>query len=382
MTVFKTFLKVLKKNKGIVIMYTAILLGFGTFNMQANKTSTTFEARKPDIVIINNDKEEGITKDLIKYIKENSDTPDVENSEDAINDALFYEEASLVVYIPENFNQDFLSGKKPEIKVKKATSYYASFAEMMLQRYIKVANIYRENIQDENELISKINDTLKEETKTELTSKLDTTGLSKAATYYNFANYSFLACLIYIICLVLSAFNETNVKKRTIISSCNYKKHNRILLLSNMLYSLVLWAFYVIVSFIILGDVMTSVHGIAMILNSLVFVICATALSFLVGSIVKNKDAIGGVVNVVGLGSSFLCGAFVPAEWLPDTVKTIAHILPSYYYINSNDIITGLEEVNMTTLSPVFVNAGIMLGFTAVFIVLANIVTKKKRKIG
>ena len=253
---------------------------------------------------------------------------------------------------------------------------------MILQRYIKVANLYQENITDENELISKINETLNKKTNTEITTKLDTTGLSRASRYFNFASYSFLACLIYVICLVLTTFNEENIKKRTIISSFNYKKHNRILLLANMLYAFVLWVIYAIMSFVLIGDVMQSLNGLIMIVNSFVFVICATALSFFIGSLIKNKNIIGGIVNVVALGSSFLCGAFVPTQWLPDFVKTIAHILPTYYYINVNDTLSELEELNFDTLMPIFINMGIVLGFAVVFIVLANLVARKKRKIG
>lgn len=382
MTVFKTFLQILKKNKGMVILYTVLLLVFGNINMQSNDNNMSFEASKPNIVIVNQDEEKGITADLIKYIKDNSETPDIELDEESINDAVFYEEANLVVYIPENYNNDFLSGKKPELKIKKSTSYYSSYGEMILKRYIKVANIYQESITDESELISKINETLDNKTKTEITTKLDTTSLSRASRYFNFASYSFLACLIYVICLILTTFNEENIKKRTVISSFSYKKHNRILLLANMLYALVLWAIYAIMSFVLIGDIMQSIHGLIMIINSLVFVICATSLSFFIGSLVKNKNTIGGIVNVVALGSSFLCGAFVPAQWLPDFVKTIAHILPTYYYINANDTIVELEELNSDTLMPIFSNMGIVLGFAVLFIVLANLVAKKKRKIG
>ena len=134
--------------------------------------------------------------------------------------------------------------------------------------------------------------------------------------------------------------------------------------------------------FVLIGDVMQSLNGLIMIVNSFVFVICATALSFFIGSLIKNKNIIGGIVNVVALGSSFLCGAFVPTQWLPDFVKTIAHILPTYYYINVNDTLSELEELNFDTLMPIFINMGIVLGFAVVFIVLANLVARKKRKIG
>lgn len=381
MTVFKTFLQVLKKNKFIVIMYTVILLIFANFSMQSSQNSTNFEASKPTVFIVNEDKEEGLTKDFVKYIKEKCDIAEIENSKEAIDDALFYEEVSLVVYIPQNFNEDFMDGKEPEITIKKRDSYYGSLAEMLLQRYIKVAKIYQKSITSEEELVSKINETVSKDVETELTTKLDTSALSKASHYYSFASYSFLACLIYIICLILSTFNEEKVRKRTTISSYNYKKFNRILLLGNSLYALVLWVIYVGMSFVFVGETMVSLNGLLFIANSFIFVICATSLAFFIGNFVKNKDSISGIVNVVGLGSSFLCGAFVPQEWLPDFVNAIGHIFPTYYYISANEVIAKTEEFNMETLMPVITNAGIVIGFSALFVILTNIVTRKKRKV-
>lgn len=381
MTVFKTFLQVLKKNKFIVIMYTVILLIFGNFSMQSNQSSTNFEASKPTVFIVNEDKEEGITKDFIKYIKEKCNMAEIENSKEAIDDALFYEDLSLAVYIPQGFGKDFMEGKEPEITIKKRDSYYGSLAEMLLQRYIKVATIYQKNIKNEDELVAKINETISKDIETEVTTKIDTSALTKAARYYNFSSYSFLACLIYIISLIISTFNEEKVQKRTTISSYNYKKFNRILLLGNSLYAFVLWILYVVMSFVFVGPTMASINGLLFIANSFIFVICATTLAFFIANFVKNKDSINGIVNVIGLGSSFLCGAFIPQEWLPETVKIIGHVFPTYYFITGNETIAKLEKFNIDTLMPVIVNAGIVIAFSVVFVILTNLVTKKRRKV-
>lgn len=382
MTVFKTFLKILNKNKFIIILYTLFLIFFGGFNMQTSENNTNFVASKPDIMIVNYDEEKGITKDLIKYIEENSNVVDLKNNEDAINDALFYRDVNYVIYIPKNYNKDFMDGKNPEIEIKSTGDYQSSFAEMLLSRYIKVANIYQKSINSEEELINKINETLSKKSEVEITSKLDTNILSKATFYYNFANYSIMACLIYVICLILASFKDIKIQKRTIISSTNYKTLNRQLLLSNSLFSIILWMIYVVLSFILVGDIMFSIHGIFYLINSFVFTICATTIALFIGNIVSNKNAISGIVNVIALGSSFLCGAFVPMEWLPDGVIKIAHILPSYYYISSNEILKTLEIINFDTIKPILLNIIIILSFSIVFIILTNIVSKRKQKIG
>ena len=80
-------------------------------------------------------------------------------------------------------------------------------------------------------------------------------------------------------------------------------------------------------------------------------------------------------------GSSFLCGAFVPVEWLPDTILKIAQILPSYWYIQTNEYIKVLEIINFETLKPILINIGVVLLFSLFFIIVTNIITKKTRKI-
>ena len=382
MTVFKTFLKILNKNKFIIILYTLFLIFFGGFNMQTSESNINFVASKPDIMIVNYDEEKGITKDLIKYIEENSNVVDLKNNEDAINDALFYRDVNYVIYIPKNYNKDFMDGKNPEIEIKSTGDYQSSFAEMLLSRYIKVANIYQKSINSEEELISKINETLSKKSEVEITSKLDTNILSKATFYYNFANYSIMACLIYVICLILASFKDIKIQKRTIISSTNYKTLNRQLLLSNSLFSIILWMTYVVLSFVLVGNIMFSIHGIFYLINSFVFTICATTIALFIGNIASNKNAISGIVNVIALGSSFLCGAFVPMEWLPEAVIKIAHILPSYYYISNNEILKTLEIINFNTIKPILLNIIIILSFSIIFIILTNIVSKRKQKIG
>ena len=381
MIIFKTFLKVLNKCKAPIIMYTVFLIFFGGFNMQTSDNSINFVASKPDILIVNEDVEEGITKNLIEYINNNSNIIDIKDDEEARNDALFYRDVNYIIYIPKNFNRDFLDNKDPKIEIKSTGDYQSSLAEMMLERYIKVANMYKDTYGDETELIEKINDTLSKEAQVKITSKLDTKKLDKATFYYNFTNYCILAGCIYVICLILSSFKNENINKRTIISSMNYKEYNRKLLISNSLFAIVLWIFYVLLSFILVGDIMFTAHGVIYIINSFIFTICAVTIAFLLGNIVTNKNAVNGIVNVIALGSSFLCGAFVPAEMLPDAVLKIAHVLPSYWFIRTNEALKTLEVFNFETLKPLIMNMGIIVLFSLLFVIITNIVSSKKRKI-
>ena len=376
MTIFKTYLKILNKNKFTVILYTVILLAFGGMNLKTKDNNMNFQAVKPDIMIINKDEEKGITKDLIDYLKENCNVIELENNEEKINDALFYREINYVIEIPENYNENL----DKEIITKSTGDYQASYAEMILKRYLETLNIYRAT--NEEDLINKIHETLDKKVEVEITSKLDTDALYGMSFYHNFESYSILACTIYVICLIQSVFNNEKIRKKNIISSTDYKKINKTLLLSNCLYALVVWLFYTLMSFILIGNQMYTTHGIIFIINSLLFTMSATALSFLIGTIITKKEAISGIVNVIALGSSFLCGAFVPVEYLPETVLKIAHIFPTYWYIQNNEITRKLEIINKNTIGPIFINWTVIIIFIIVFIILTNIISKRKQKIG
>ena len=388
MTVFKTFLKVLNRYKGMVILYTVMLIVFGGLNMKSNNQTTDFIATKPSVLIINNDENVGLTKGLIDYISENSDVKNIENNDDSINDALFYREVNYIIYIPENFRRDILSGKNPEILVKSTGDYQANLAEMMVEKYVKLANVYikglyeNESVEKENEIIEKIKNVLNQNTEIQITTQLDTTNLAKLSRYYSFANYTLLAGVIFVICTILSSFRNEMVNKRTIISSTNYKKYNLQLMLANSLFAICLWGLYIIVSFILFGNAMCSLHGLLYGINSFVFVLCTVSIAFLISSLVKSKGAINGIVNVVALGSSFLCGSFVSTQWLPDYVIKIAHILPSYWFIHNNELIQNIEVVNFDSLKIVFINMGIVVLFTIGYVVCSNFVVRRKRVLG
>lgn len=380
MTVFKGFLKVLNKCKGIIILYTAMLLFFGAFSLKTSEENNiNFENTKPDILIINKDENKGITKNLIDYVNKNSNVKHIENNEEKISDALFYRDINIVIYIPNNYREDFLNGLNPEIKIRKTGDYNSSYAEMLLSKYLRVSNTYIKNIKDENELIDKVNDTLTEDTKVTITNKINKSELQKATFYYNFANYSIMAGLIYVVCLILSSFKSEKIRKRTIISSMDYKKYNRILLLSSMLFAFILWLLYVIISFILTKDVMFTLNGIMYMINSFIFTVCALSLAILISNIISDKNAINGIVNVVALGSSFLCGAFVPVEMLPDSVLKVAHILPSYYFIQNNELLENIKLVSLSDLGCLLPNMIMIIMFIIIFVIITNIISRRKR---
>jgi len=380
MIVFNTFWKVIKKYKATVILYTAMLVIFGSTNMQANNKAMTFTNTKPDILIVNNDKDGILTKNLVDYLNKNTNIVKIKDSEEARDDALFYRNVSYIIYIPTSYSKNVLNGINNTLDIKSTNDYNASLAEMILKKYIEVENVYASIYRDEAKIINAINKNLETNSNVEITSKLNTTTMEKTARFYNFASYCIMAVTIYIVCLVLSSFHNEMVNKRIVVSSMNYKKHNRLILGASFAYALIVWILYIVLGIILLGDVMFTIRGLIYVLNTLIFTFVALTLALLISTITNNKNAISGIVNVVALAQAFLCGAFIPTQWLPNSVLTIAHVLPAYWYINTNDILKELETISSTTLKPVIINSIILILFSLIFIILNNIISKKKRQ--
>lgn len=382
MTVFNTFWKVINKYKGTIILFTVMLVTFGGINTTSNNSTVDFTNSKPDIIIVNNSGNNDLTKNLISYLEKNTNVKDVKNTEEARNDALFYREVNYIIYIPKDYQKDVLSGKTPEIDIKTVGDYTSSLAEMLLTRYLKIQSIYAKNISTEQELITVINKNLSKTSEVTITSKVDTTKTSRVSRYFNFASYSAMFIIIFVICMVLSSFHTKTIKKRTIISSMNYKTHNKYLLRASFIYSIIVWLLFMLLGTILFSNTILSLRGLVYALNLFIFIFTSLTLALLLSTLIDNKDAVNGIVNVISLGSAFLCGAFIPTEWLPETVVKISRIFPTYWYVNSNDLLASLQTINMTSLNQVIINMIVMLVFALIFIIINNLVSKKKQIVG
>ncbi len=379
MIVFKTILKILNKLKGLIILYTIMLISVTAIN-QTSSNVDSFEEIKPSVIIVNNDKSESkVTNHFVKYLENHMEVKNIdEHDEEKIDDSLFYRDVSLVVYIPDDFGEDLLGSKDVNVEYKTSGDKGSSYGKMLVQNYFDSFNIYN-NYYNGDELFGKLDNALNLDLNVEVKSKVDTNSLSRMARFFNFLNYAILAGCVYSISMILASLKSENVRKRTIVSSYDYKKYNRIVLASCSIVIIGMWILYMILALIIFKDLFISMNGLWYIINSFVFSLCSLCIGFLIGNITQNKGAISGIVNVVSLGSSFLCGCFVPFEFMPDYVIKIAHIFPTYYFVINNEALKVMDNFSLSSVSPLILNMGIVLIFGVCFVIITNYVSKKKQ---
>lgn len=391
MIVFKTFWRIMKRYWWIVFIYVAILTSLSVINLKTAPV-TDFVDTKPEITIVSQDSSDlatkPFTKNFLDYLSKNTKIIDLKESE--TTDALFYQEISMILYLPKDLESKILSGQKVTLDYRTSGNYTAELSKNLIKRYFELqrteilesknSSKEQSNFLSENseKIISNLNQRLDQSPTVRLASK-NATNLSKIAAFFNFASYTIMAIILYVTCFINASFNKSSVKKRTMVSSLHLKKYNFSLLLANSIFAFSVFALLTTLSFFVLGNIVLTPFFIFEILNILLYTLAALTLAELVSTFNLSRDAVSGVVNLLSLAPAFLSGAFVPTYFLPSFVLTIAHIFPTYWFIDTNNKITTLTEFNFNSFLTILPNLLVLVLFSIIFIVANLVLSKKKR---
>lgn len=392
MIVFKTFWRIMKRYWWIVFIYVAILTSLSVINLKTASV-TDFVDTKPEITIVSQDPSDlatkPFTKNFLNYLSKNTKIIDLKESE--TTDALFYQKISMILYLPEDLESKIISGQKITLDYRTSGNYTAELSKNLIKRYFELqrteilesknSSKEQSNIlsEDSEKIISSLNQRLDQSPTVRLASK-NATNLSKIAAFFNFASYTIMAIILYVTCFINASFNKSPVKKRTMVSSLHLKKYSFSLLLANSIFAFSVFVLLTTLSFFVLGDIVLTPFFIFEILNILLYTLAALTLAELVSTFNLSRDAVSGVVNLLSLAPAFLSGAFVPTYFLPSFVLTIAHIFPTYWFIDTNNKITAMTELNFSSFLTILPNLLVLVLFSIIFI-MANLVLSKKKRI-
>ena len=391
MIVFKTFWRIMKRYWWIVFIYVAILTSLSIINLNVAPVAD-FVDTKPEITIVSQDSSDlatkPFTKNFLDYLSKNTKIINLKESE--TTDALFYQKISMILYLPEDLESKILSGQKVTLDYRTSGNYTAELSKNLIKRYFELqrteilesknSSKEQSNIpsEDSEKIISGLNQRLDQSPTVRLASK-NATNLSKIAAFFNFASYTIMAIILYVTCFINASFNKSSVKKRTMVSSLHLKKYNFSLLLANSIFAFSVFALLTTLSFFVLGNIVLTPFFIFEILNILLYTLAALTLAELVSTFNLSRDAVSGVVNLLSLAPAFLSGAFVPTYFLPSFVLTIAHIFPTYWFIDTNNKITTMTEFSFNSFLTILPNLLVLVLFSIIFIVANLVLSKKKR---
>lgn len=366
MNIFKNYFKIVKVHKYSILLYSAIFIGIAFINSQATSSSSaTFTAMKPTIAYFDESKNE-LSKGLESYLKTIADVVSI--SPQQAEDDLFFSYIQAIVTVESNFDlNDYVEYKS----APGATSDF--LVQQKLNQYLRTVKVYHQSGFSTTESIAKAQATLVKEAEVNLfQSDTDVTQKQYAAFFFNGLNYVLMAQIIIVIGLVTRTFYEETLLKRNEVSSISKVRFNLELIAGHVTMSLLIWLSYMVLSWFFFRNTLTLDTWGLFVLNSSLFLLSIMALAFLMTRVFTTPEAASGGSNVISLGSSFFAGAFVPQSMLPPATLAIGRLLPSFYYIANNDQFVTNPNMNL-----VYQNWFILIGFTAVFLILAIFIKPK-----
>lgn len=391
MKVFKVYFKIIKRNLPMLSIYIIIFMLFAlllTISGTGESTNNFSETRNR-VMIINQDDASPLTAGLIDYLTDKSVIVPPVKSEEAIQDALFYEDAVYILTIPKGFSADFLSGTH-SLALGKQTAPNSTAGvqlDMLIEKYLNEFNLYvkAKGIASADaaaltETAALVKADLQKETDVVWAGAAPQSSITKASYFFNYLPYSLLSIMILAVSSIMQVFAKGDLKKRMQCSPTPATRINIELLLGNLCFAVVVWIFLIILSLILTGTSITDGRMQLLILNALVFSFTALSLSFLLGHLIHGPGAQHSVANVIALGTSFISGVFVPQALLGDTVKYIASFTPTYWYVTAVGDIAALSSFTWAETKTIYTGMLIQFGFAAAFLIVALVLGRQRKR--
>ena len=226
MTVYKGYMKIVKQNKGLILLYLVIFFSI-TMMFQAaagNDIPSNYQAESVKIGIVDNDGGP-LAQGLKNYLEQFHDVSIIENDTAAMQEKLFYRDVEYIIRIPSDFFDTCITNGDKLSVTKVPGSYTSFYVDQQINSFLNNVRTYCAAGFSEEEAAQAA-----EKPSTVKVTLLDTTGTAGTtpsfAYYYRYVPYLFLAILCYVMGNILSAFRKGDLPKRMHASAVSMHRQN------------------------------------------------------------------------------------------------------------------------------------------------------------
>lgn len=322
------------------MMYLLIFFGISiVMSYQGEDTqSGMFKAHSHKLVIFDEDGSE-LSQGMAAYLREGNEEVKIEDDKETIQDELYNRSIHCVIRIPKGYGRSLTEGGeavRPEVQSIPGTIYAETF-KTMTGRYSSIAKAYREGGMDPRQVAKKTAEACQE--KVPVTLAEGGRESSHQVMYYFFAYFPYIFISISVVGIgpILVVFHKKEVRERNICSCYPLQRTNFELYGGMITTEIGFCLCYFLMVFAAMKErtQLFRFQGLMYCLNVFCFMVVTLGIVFLVGEVVKKNSVLNMISNIIALGMCFLCGIFVPLEFLGDSIIKAAHFLPAYWYITS-----------------------------------------------
>lgn len=389
MSHLKLYWKLVKSCRKPLMIYFSIFITvffiYASF-LGDSKQTTIFQEVEPDIVWVDHDQSEA-SNALKSYMQDIAEIKDVGDTKKDHEDALFYGFVSFIVEVPKGFEDNLLAGKDTNIAcTSRPDEVNASMLEMKIESYLSTMYIYHES--DPALKVSQLNEKARQSVDTKLDISMHSNeelNISQTlrSGFFNYASYIFMALTMLSVGLIMTTIFKSNLQKRDLVSPISSNKRNFSLFLANILFGSALWAVFMVVIMFLPNSDMWTLQGFFYGLNLYIYGMLCVSVGFLFSCLLSNKahvgQALNGLTNIVSLGSAFLGGAFVPQSLISESILTISHFIPTYWYVKTNDTLANLNNFNGQQFYDILSYMGIEVLFLIACFMIALLIMRNRK---
>ncbi|MCR5793353.1 MAG: ABC transporter permease [Lachnospiraceae bacterium] len=372
---FKTFFQISKKYIKTCVIYFVIflILMIAMTHLTATEKTSKFTADTVDFTVIDKDHTQA-SQALIDYLSKKHHFVSFDSEDmDSIKDNMYFQMIQYVIMIPEGYEEQLKDGKYEDIithsmRTDSAAGY---FFNQDIDSYFQALSLYHTAGTSLENALNQTEEVLTEIQKNKvevLTFEKSNNGTNPSGYYFQYFAYILIAFMLESMAPILSAFQKRDLAARISCSSMRPRQRSIGIGSGAIAFSVILWVLIVFAGLITGQYRMDTPQTILyMAGNSFIYLLVIVTLTLCVASFHLGGHSLSLVSNVIGLGSSFLCGVFVPLWLLSDNVTQIARFLPTYWYIKNNNMLAGFNG-EAFVLGNYLQNIGLQLLFAVTFL--------------
>lgn len=381
MTVFKCYMKILKQNLGLVFLYLGIFFSVSiVLQMAAQKgEDSLYQTTSIDLGVVNPD-DSLLSSGFVDYLSQIHHVTIMENDPETLQENLFYRNVEYIIQIPADFYKTCIQNGE-SLKVTKVPGSYSSYyVDQQISSYLDTMRTYLAAGFSQEEAITALKSQVHEPV-TKLSSNSVSTDKSPLVYYFRYIPYLFLGALCYTMGYILMAFKKGDIQKRMAASAISSRRQTLEGLLAMGMIGAGLWFLGILGAVLMYRNSFLDSRMLPYyLLNTLLMLIVALSLSYLIGMFINNSDLLSGAANIVSLSMCFLCGVFVPMDVMDKSVLKVSQFLPVYWYEQVNEILSSDISLTSQLQEKVWLGMGIELLFAVVFVFLIMVVSKHRRE--
>ncbi|MCL2372757.1 MAG: ABC transporter permease [Defluviitaleaceae bacterium] len=374
MQTYKTFLKLIMANHVSLIIYIVVFVGMVALFVEFGGNEDEFAAASAPISVIMRDNHP-ISNALLEHLNELHTVTVIEDSYRALEDDTFFNRAAMGLVIDQGFGQNFYNGNQYIRFVESPDAPgFTVFAIRQIDSFLQNLQMYLAAGVPQGQAIALVQQSINQRISVTMTM-----GNIIISPFFFFLVFIFVALITTAVSPALVTFKEKDRASRLSVSATSSRARLLGVIGACITFAIMVWA-----GLMVLGELffhhetLLSQRGVLHMANALIFILVVSGIAMLMASITASKEALGGMTTLLSVLLSFTSGAFVPKEFMSDTMYRIAQFSPSYWFNHSNRVLYDSIAGTSIDMNAFGLGIVIQLAFALALFSVALLIGKEK----